>query len=46
MGALLWLGMAVGLTCGLARAVYVFSCVNREFAMVAPSSSPCDSGFD
>ncbi len=46
MGALLWLGMAVGLTCGLAHAVYVFSCVNREFAMVAPSSSPCDSGFD
>ena len=30
MGALLWLGLAVGLTCGLAHAVYVFSCVNRE----------------
>ena len=38
MGALLWLGLAVGLTCGLAHAVYVFSCVNRESAMVAPSN--------
>ena len=38
MGALLWLGLAVGLTCGLAHAVYVFSCVNRKSAMVAPSN--------
>ena len=38
MGALLWLGMAVGLACGLAHAVYVFNCINREAALVAPGN--------
>jgi hypothetical protein len=34
MGTLLWLGMAVGLACGLAHAVYVFIRVNPEAANV------------
>jgi hypothetical protein len=38
MGALLWLGLTDGLTCGLAHAVYVFNCVNHESAMVAPGN--------
>ncbi len=28
MGALLWLGFAVGLACALAHAVYVFGCAS------------------
>ena len=38
MGALLWLGMAIGLACGLAHAVYVSNCINRDAALVTPNS--------
>ena len=30
MGALLWLGFAVGLACALAHAVYVFGCASSQ----------------
>ena len=38
MGALLWLGMAISLACGLAHAVYVSNCINRDAALVTPNS--------
>ena len=45
MGALLWLGMAIGLACGLAHAVYVSNCINRDAALVTPNSPDRQSGL-
>src|SRR5215813_4128001 len=39
MSALLWAGTIVGAACGLSHSVYVYNCVGRDSAKIAPGGS-------